>query len=81
MICILTGSVTSPDGNTDMRFLVDGNRIGDDLEIPPTGNATFVYNQIVFSHDGLPFGTHNIQIDVGYNNTKALMLLDMILYT
>lgn len=63
-----------------MTFFLDGEQVGD-LEIPPTGNNTYLYNQIVFSRDGLSPGTHSIQIDSGNNDTKALILLDKITYT
>ena len=63
-----------------MVFFLDDEQVGD-LEQPPDGDATFLYNQIVFSKTGLTSGTHNIRIDVGHNNTIALILLDRIIYT
>lgn len=63
-----------------MTFFLDGEQVGD-LEQPPTGNNTYLYNQIVLSHTGLSDGSHTIQIDSGHNGTKALLLLDKIVYT
>ena len=64
-----------------MVFLLDGQQVGT-FEEPPTNDDTYFYNQIVFSQTGLDSTTtHNIRIEVGHNNTKALILLDRIIYT
>ena len=80
VMCIITHSDVSPDGNTDMVFLLDGAQVGT-LEQPPTNDTTYFYNQTVFSQTGLAFGPHTIRIEVGHNDTKALILLDRIIYT
>lgn len=80
VFCILASTFVSPTGNTDMTFFLDNEQAGI-LERPPTGNITYLYNQIVFSRNGLSPGTHSIQIDSGHNGIKALVLLDRIVYT
>ena len=80
MLCIITHSDVSPDGNTDMVFLLDGVQVGT-LEQLPTNDTTYLYNQVVFSQTGLSSGSHTIRIEVGHNDTKALILLDRIIYT
>ena len=80
VICVITHSDINPDGNTDMVFLLDGVQVGT-LEQPPTDDKTYLYNQMVFNQTGLASGAHTIRIEVGHNNTKALMLLDSIIYT
>lgn len=78
--CILTGSVSSPFGNTDMTFTLDGSSAGS-FEKAPDGNKTFAYSQVVFSKTGLGQGEHNITIEVGHNGTRSIFLLDRIVYT
>ena len=80
MLCIITHSDVSPDGNTDMVFLLDGVQVGT-LEQPPTNDTTYLYNQVVFSQTGLSSGSHTIRIEVGHNDTRSLILLDRIIYT
>ena len=77
---IITHSSANPNGNTDMVFLVDGIPAGS-LQQPPTGDKTYFYNQTVFSQTGLASGMHTIRIEVGHNNTQAVILLDRIIYT
>ena len=80
VVCILTHGFSNPNGNTDMAFFLDGVQAGS-LEQPPNGDATYLYNQVVFSKTGLSSGVHNIRIDVGHNGTSALILFDRIIYT
>ena len=80
VLCIITHSDVSPDGNTDIVFLLDGVQVGT-LEQPPTNDTTYLYNQVVFSQTGLSSQSHTIRIEVGHNDTKALILLDRIIYT
>ena len=79
-MCITTRSSANPDGNTDMVFLLDGEQVGT-LQQPPTGDKTYFYDQAVFSQTGLTPDMHTIRIEVGHNNTEAVILLDRIIYT
>ena len=80
MVCIITRSDAHPFGNTDMVFKLDGVQAGMLLQ-PSTNDSTYLYNQVVFSQTGLSPGMHSIRIEVGHNNTEAVILLDRIIYT
>lgn len=77
MNCILTGSETGPDGNTDMTFFLDGSAVGS-FKRQPDGDTSYSFNQTVFSKENL---TNTAQILVGLGRQKALILLDSIVYT
>lgn len=78
--CIISHSETDPDGNTDLTFLIDGQSVGT-YQQEPSGSNTFSYNVPVFVSTGLDQGQHNITIVNGYNDTKALLMLDRLEYT
>ncbi|KAI5117398.1 hypothetical protein M0805_004620 [Coniferiporia weirii] len=80
VVCILTGTSTSPDGNTDLTFKID-NATTSTFQRAPNGNATYLFNQTVFAQTGLPNTLHTITIESGHAGQKALILLDAIIYT
>lgn len=80
VVCILTGSAASPDGNTDMTFMLDGKDVGS-FEKAPDGDATYHFNQTVFSATGLSNSSHTLQVQSGHAGQKALILLDAVVYT
>ncbi|PAV23423.1 hypothetical protein PNOK_0049100 [Pyrrhoderma noxium] len=77
---ILTGSETSPDGNSDFTFLVDNATAGA-FEKSPDGDKTYHFNQTIFSMSGLSNTSHTLSIEVGHSGNKSLVLLDSIIYT
>jgi hypothetical protein len=78
--CILTGSSISPDGNSDMSFAIDGETVGT-FQQTPSGDGTYLYDQLVYSKSDLLSGEHNFTLTTGSNNTKALVILDRLVYT
>lgn len=77
---ILTGSETSPDGNTDYTFSIDNENAGV-FQQSPNGDSTYKFNQTVFSKTGLSNSLHTLTIESGHAGKKALVLLDSIIYT
>lgn len=77
---ILTGTESSPDGNTDYTFYLDNN-IEDVFQKSPNGDSTYHFNQTVFSRDGLDNTLHTLTIEAGHSGKKALVLLDSVIYT
>ena len=80
VVCILTGSTSDPNGNSDMTFLLDG------VEKPPfqkspDGNPAYLYNSVVFSANNLEVTEHNITLVAGKSGQQSLVLLDRIIYT
>ncbi|KIK58739.1 hypothetical protein GYMLUDRAFT_141516, partial [Collybiopsis luxurians FD-317 M1] len=81
VFCALAESSTSPDGNSDMSFLIDGILAGTFLQKAP-GNNNYKYGVPVFSNTSLSPSQHNLTIQNGHiNGPKSLMLLDQIVYT
>lgn len=80
VMCILTGSPSNPDGNSDMMFILDNKTVGS-FQQGPDGNPAYLYNSVVFSMDGLPVMEHNITLLSGELGQAALVLLDRIIYT
>lgn len=79
--CILFRTSSSPDGNTDMTFLIDDAQVGT-FELAPNGDKTVLYDQLVFSQEGLEAGKeHNFTILNGLAGNKSLVLLDRLVYT
>ncbi|KAI8983377.1 hypothetical protein BD414DRAFT_490726 [Trametes punicea] len=79
--CIVTRSSTSPDGNSDMTFFLDGDEVGQFVR-PPDGNATYEYNVPVYVNQSLAAGAHELAIVNGHLlGNKSLILLDYIVYT
>ena len=81
VVCILLHSTPSFYGNTDMVFFIDNAQVGSLEQSPDDPISVYQYNQTVFSQTGLTPTTHNISIQVGNNGTKAIILLDRIIYT
>ncbi|KAI5118094.1 hypothetical protein M0805_007743 [Coniferiporia weirii] len=80
VVCILTGTSSLPNGNTDMTFLIDNTTAGSFQKAPDNG-TTYHFNQTVFAQTGLPNALHTITIESGHANQTALVLLDSIIYT
>jgi len=81
VFCTLAENSTSPVGNSNMAFYIDG-------ELKGTFVNTFVncggynYNVPVFTIDYLTPQEHNFTLQNGQvNGTKSLVLLDKIVYT
>ncbi|KAJ4485551.1 hypothetical protein J3R30DRAFT_3325871, partial [Lentinula aciculospora] len=82
VFCALAESSTSPDGDSDMSFYIDGSLKGTFVKTAPGNNNVYDYAIPVFSIDSLPLGMHNVTLQNGHvNGTKALVLLDEIVYT
>lgn len=79
-MCIVTGSNTDPDGNSDMAFLIDNNPVGV-FQQSPDGDPTYSFNFVVFSAENLTMDAHNITLVTGQMGQAALVLLDRIIYT
>ncbi|KAL5533481.1 hypothetical protein ACEPAF_5257 [Sanghuangporus sanghuang] len=77
---ILTGSITSPDGNSDFTFYIDNVTSGV-FQRAPNGDNTYQFNQTVFSRTGLSNSLHTLTIESGRAGNKSLVLLDSIIYT
>ena len=78
--CIIFRTSTSPDGNTDMTFNIDGVSVGS-FKLSPDNDTAISYNQTVFSGTNLSNEPHTIMITTGLAGQKALILLDRLLYT
>ncbi|CDO70906.1 hypothetical protein BN946_scf184829.g14 [Trametes cinnabarina] len=79
--CIVTRSSTSPDGNSDMTFSIDGQEVGRFVQ-PPNGDTTYDYNVPVYVNESLAAGPHQLVILNGQpNGNKSLILLDYVIYT
>lgn len=80
VMCILTGTAGNPDGNTDMTFFLDNERVAN-FSRAPDGDASYQFNVPVFSMDGLSMTQHNITLVSGMQGQAALVLLDRVIYT
>lgn len=80
VVCILTGTSTNPNGNSDMVFFLDGVQVGS-FQQGPNGNPAYQFNSVVYSSDSLPMESHNITLVSGMLGERALVLLDRIIYT
>ena len=78
--CILTGTSSSPDGNTDMTFFIDDEQVGTFTQAP-NGDSTYHYNSLVYSNVNLGDGPHTFRLESGHLGQKALVLLDYLVYT
>ncbi|KAJ3815670.1 hypothetical protein F5876DRAFT_71873 [Lentinula aff. lateritia] len=82
VFCALAESSTSPDGDSDMDFYIDGFLNANFVKTAPGNNNTYDYSVAVFASDSLTPGTHNLTIQNGHvGGTKSLILLDKIVYT
>ncbi|KAL5528883.1 hypothetical protein ACEPAG_4857 [Sanghuangporus baumii] len=77
---ILTGSITSPDGNSDFTFYIDNVTSGV-FQRAPNGDNAYHFGQTIFSKTGLSDSLHTITIESGRAGNKSLVLLDSIIYT
>ena len=77
---ILTGSTTSPNGNSDFTFFIDNVTEGA-FHRAPNGDKSYQFNQTVFSKTGLSNSLHTLRIDSGHAGETSLVLLDSIVYT
>jgi len=80
VMCILTRTTVSPDGNTDMTFLLDEEMVGN-YSLVPNGSPGYTFNVPVFAREILSPRLHNITILSGLAGNKSLVLLDSIVYT
>ncbi|KAI0719134.1 hypothetical protein C8T65DRAFT_61611 [Cerioporus squamosus] len=81
VFCIVPRSTSSPDGNVDMSFVLDGYQVGS-YSRPPNGTDTYEYNVPVYVNKSLSAGNHVIQIHNGrFNGNQSTVLLDYIVYT
>ncbi|GLB36596.1 hypothetical protein LshimejAT787_0308840 [Lyophyllum shimeji] len=79
--CVVANTRSSPDGNTDMTFLIDSQWAGEFIR-QPTGDDTFDYNVLVFTNQSLPHTNHTLTIQNGHvGGYKSLVLFDYIVYT
>ncbi|KAJ7590693.1 hypothetical protein C8J56DRAFT_782683 [Mycena floridula] len=77
----LANTLSSPTGNSDMSFLVDGVLLGTFVR-PAPGEPGYLYNVPVFSVAGLSSGVHTLTIENGHvDGLKSLILLDYVVYT
>ena len=77
---ILTGSTTSPDGNADYTFLIDGSVVGV-FQHSPNGDTTYQFNQTVYQNTSLSNAPHVLVIESGASGKKSLILLDAVIYS
>ncbi|KAI0638986.1 hypothetical protein C8Q77DRAFT_1045880 [Trametes polyzona] len=81
VFCVVTRSLSSPTGTSDMSFYIDGELVGRFIQIA-NGDATYHYNVPVYVNESLPDGPHTIAIVNGQRGSdKSLVLLDYIVYT
>jgi len=80
VVCILTGTSSNPNANSDMTFLLDGEEVGS-FQQSPNGNPAYLFDSVVFSKNDLSLEQHNITLVSGRLGKVALVLLDRIIYT
>jgi len=78
--CIIANSFSSPNGNSDMTFLMDGKPVGS-FARTPTGGQTYDYNVLVYQNTSLPSGAHTLSIESGHGGKIALTMLDRVVYS
>ncbi|KAF8060947.1 hypothetical protein FPV67DRAFT_314819 [Lyophyllum atratum] len=79
--CILANTETSPNGNSDMTFLIDSQYAGEFVR-QPSGDNTFEYNALVFHNQSLSHGNHTLTIQNGHiGGPKSLVILDYVVYS
>ncbi|KAF9072770.1 hypothetical protein BDP27DRAFT_1400695 [Rhodocollybia butyracea] len=82
IFCALADSSTSPYGDSDMTFYIDGAIRGTFIQTAPGTPKVYQYSVPVFSLTSLSPGQHTLTIQNGHvNGTRALILLDEIIYT
>ncbi|KAJ7151492.1 hypothetical protein C8R46DRAFT_1122167 [Mycena filopes] len=81
VFCALSRSSTSPAGNSDMTFYMDGVEVGA-FVLPALGSAGFDYSVPVYVNSALPPGQHTFTLQNGHQDgASALAILDSIIYT
>lgn len=81
VFCVISHSSSSPDGDTYMSFLIDGEEAGTFTQ-SSTGQDTYTYNVSVFASEPLPSGQHTLTVVNGrIGGPKVLALLDYFVYT
>ncbi|OBZ79811.1 hypothetical protein A0H81_00318 [Grifola frondosa] len=81
VFCIVTHSFTSPDGNSDMSFYIDGDLVGTYLS-QPTGDDTYDYDVPVYANESMSNGLHTFELVNGaVTGLKSLVMLDYVVYT
>ncbi|THH30166.1 hypothetical protein EUX98_g3998 [Antrodiella citrinella] len=81
VFCILAHTFSSPDGNSDMTFLIDGQPVGA-FSQSPTGATNYDFNVPVYTNTSIPFGIHTFTLWNGHvNEAKSLVLLDYLIYS
>ncbi|KAJ7459343.1 hypothetical protein FB451DRAFT_1372046 [Mycena latifolia] len=79
VICILSNSLTSPPGVSDMTFLIDGVEEGNFSHTPTGTRPRFVSNTTVFTSSDLPLQMHNITVQNGrIGGGPSLAILDFM---
>jgi len=82
VFCALAESSATPDGDSDMSFYIDGVLRGTFVKIAPGNENVYDYAIPVFAIESLTPEEHNMTLQNGHvNGTKALVLLDEIVYT
>ncbi|KAJ7674450.1 hypothetical protein B0H17DRAFT_1334889 [Mycena rosella] len=77
--CIMSNSLTTPIGTSNMKFFLDGADVGN-FSYNPTGAGGFVPNTIVFTSEALNLTWHTLVIENGVSST-SLTILDSISYS
>ncbi|KAH9927482.1 uncharacterized protein BXZ73DRAFT_3132, partial [Epithele typhae] len=73
--------VAHTSGNTDLRFLLDGEHVGSFVQ-PPIGSSHFEYNVPVYVNESISPGEHTLSIINGQPlGNESLVLLDYIVYS
>ena len=78
--CILTGSIDSPFGNSDMTFFIDDQQVGSFIQAPD-GDKTYRYNSLVYNNTNLEVGMHTFRLETAHLGKSALVLFDYLIYT
>ncbi|SJK99289.1 uncharacterized protein ARMOST_02580 [Armillaria ostoyae] len=79
--CILAKTTSSPTGNSDMRFYIDDDLVGQFSQTAP-GEPGFEYNVTVYYNSSIPAGMHRFTVQNGHvGGRKALLLFDAFIYS
>ncbi|PFH54739.1 hypothetical protein AMATHDRAFT_281 [Amanita thiersii Skay4041] len=81
VFCALARTTTSPTGDSDMTFVIDGQVVGTFQKRAP-GIPGFDYNVTVYANTTLSPAVHTLEIQNGHvDGYKSLLILDAIVYT
>lgn len=82
VFCALAESLTSPDGDSDMSFYIDGELKGTFIKIAPGNVNVYDYNVPVFTIESLTPEEHNFTLQIGHvNGIQSMVLFDKMVYT